>query len=269
MPSRLIRDGLIESEAVLSLPVEARWLYVTILLIADDVGLFEATEFHLARKADLSRPVIGKLLPMLVDADLVRLYQGPGMRQLGFIPRFRQRLQIQRTKLPAPPPSLYADDEDAVKKFNDLAAKKAVDNGDSPRSTVGQPPEPNQNLTEPEPKKTKKSSSRGEYSEQFEAAWSAYPARPGASKAASWRAWSARLKQGVQAELMIDGVKRYAAWCAATKKDPEYIKQPATFFGPDDHFRADWSIQGTKRPSVGSTAGMNYKDGFGEDGTIL
>lgn len=45
MPNRMIRDGILESEAVLSLPAEARWLYVTTLLSADDVGLFEATPF--------------------------------------------------------------------------------------------------------------------------------------------------------------------------------------------------------------------------------
>lgn len=269
MANRLIRDGLIESEAVLSLPVEARWLYVTVLLSADDVGLFEATEFHLARKADLNRPLVGKLLQMLVDADLVRLYQGPGMRQLGFIPRFRQRLQIQRSRLHAPPPALYADDEDAVKKFNDLAAKKAVDNGDPPRQTVGQPPEPNLNLTEPELKKTKKTSLRGEYSDQFEEAWAAYPTRPGAVKKAAWRAWQARIKGGIKADEMTAAVKRYAAWCVATRKDPQYIKQPATFFGPDEHFAADWSVSGTSRVHIGSTAGMNYQEGFDNDGKIL
>lgn len=46
MPNRMIRDGILESEAVLSLPAEARWLYVSVLLSADDIGLFEATPFN-------------------------------------------------------------------------------------------------------------------------------------------------------------------------------------------------------------------------------
>ena len=74
MPNRLIRDGLLESEAVLSLTIEARWLYIAICLTADDMGLFEVTEFKLARRADLKKEHIGRLLSMLNDVDLIRLY---------------------------------------------------------------------------------------------------------------------------------------------------------------------------------------------------
>lgn len=114
-----------ESEAVLSLPVEARWLFVIILLSADDVGLFEATEFKLARRADVNRDLAGKLLAMLADADLVRLYQVDGKRY-GVIPKFRQRIQIKTLKHPPPPRALYADDNDALNKFNDLSSKTTV-----------------------------------------------------------------------------------------------------------------------------------------------
>jgi hypothetical protein len=136
---------------VLSLPIEARWLYVSILLSADDVGLFEATEFKLHRKADIRREMIGSLLGLLVDRDLVRLYPGQGMRQFGFIPRFGQRLQIKRSKFPAPPEALYSDDEDAAKKFKDLVSKTTVDFRDPPLHNGNPPPEP-----EPEPEEEQK-----------------------------------------------------------------------------------------------------------------
>lgn len=128
MPNRLIREGLMESEAVLSLPVEGRWLFVIILLSADDVGLFEATEFKLARRADVNRDLAGKLMQMLADADLIRFYMIDGKRY-GFLPKFRQRLQIKTSKHPLPPRELYQDDSDALIKINDLAS----------RSTVGAP----------------------------------------------------------------------------------------------------------------------------------
>lgn len=153
MPNRLIREEMLESESVLSLPVEARWLYVTILLSADDVGLFEATSFKLARRADINRDVGEKLLCMLADVDLVRLYEVNGKR-FGFIPKFRQRLQIQRTKHPHPPLALMMDDDDASNKFNHLASKTTVGQQKTSVveqvSTVGQPPEP-----EPEPELVK------------------------------------------------------------------------------------------------------------------
>lgn len=125
MPNRLIREGLMESEAVLSLPCEGRWLFVIIVLSADDVGLFEATEFKLARRADVNRDLAGKLMSMLADVDLIRLYEAGGKRY-GFIPKFRQRVQIQNARHPLPPVALYADDPDAARKINDLASKTTV-----------------------------------------------------------------------------------------------------------------------------------------------
>jgi hypothetical protein len=157
MPNRLIRDGLLESEAVLSLTIEARWLYIAICLTADDMGLFEATEFRLARRADLKKEHIGRLLSMLHDVDLIRLYS-VGNKTFGIIPKFRQRLQIKRIKYPIPPESLYCDDDDAIEKFNkliNLASKTTVAQQlDSRYVAVAQPPEPELE-PEPEPKNNK------------------------------------------------------------------------------------------------------------------
>lgn len=141
LPNRLLRDGLMESEAVLSLPVEGRWLFVIIILSADDLGLFEATEFKLARRADVKREHASKLLAMVADADLVRLYEVERKRY-GFIPKFRQRVQIKAARYPLPPPALYADDPDAVNKFKHLASKTTVGAPvGSSCTSDGQPPE--------------------------------------------------------------------------------------------------------------------------------
>lgn len=148
MPNRLIREGLMESEAVLSLPVEGRWLFVIIMLSADDLGLFEATEFKLARRADVNRDLAGRLMSMLADTDLIRLYEVDGKRY-GFIPKFRQRVQIKRTKHPLPPAGLLSDDSDASNKIKHLADETTVgqplENG---CAGAVQPSEP-----EPEPEK--------------------------------------------------------------------------------------------------------------------
>ena len=155
MPNRLIRDEMLESESILSLPIEARWLFVTILLGADDVGLFEATSFKLARRADIRRESGDKLIQLLADNDLIRLYEVDGKRY-GFIPKFRQRLQIKRSKYPHPPSGLLQDDLDALNKINELGTKTTVvqrlSTVANPLSTVAQPPEPE---PEPEPEKKK------------------------------------------------------------------------------------------------------------------
>ena len=144
MPTRLVRDGLLESEAVLSLPVEARWLFVTIVLSADDLGLFEAKPFKLARRADIRRESVEKFMHMLADADLVRLYSVDSL-PFGFIPKFRQRVQIKRGKHPMPPIALLNGDADALSKFNKLSFEitdgQPFSTDGEPLDTVGQPPE--------------------------------------------------------------------------------------------------------------------------------
>lgn len=90
------------------------------------------------------------------------------------------------------------------------------------------------------PKKSKVS----DYSDDFLRAWAEYPSRPGANKATAFKAWNARLAAGVDVETMISGVKRYSRYCETQVSSPEYIKHPATFFGPDRHYESDWQVIG-------------------------
>lgn len=93
-----------------------------------------------------------------------------------------------------------------------------------------------------------------DYSPDFEGAWQAYPKRSGANnKSAAWKAWCARLKAGVASEAMMAGVHRYAAYVQATgKAGTEYVKQAATFFGPDHHFDEAWDAPSTPQRKTNS-----------------
>lgn len=79
------------------------------------------------------------------------------------------------------------------------------------------------------------------YPESFLQAWAEYPKRPGASKADSLKAWNARVNAGADPAAMLAGVQRYAAFCIASSTAPNFIKQPATFFGPGEHYLSDWT----------------------------
>lgn len=90
------------------------------------------------------------------------------------------------------------------------------------------------------------------YPAEFEEAWLAYPDRPGRSKADACKAWKARVKAGAAADVILAGVRRYAAYCRAACTEPNYIKQPATFFGPGEHYLADWTATAqVVRPAFG------------------
>lgn len=70
-----------------------------------------------------------------------------------------------------------------------------------------------------------------------------YPHRIGGVQwARAMKAWKARLREGHTWDQLIEGVKRYAAYCVAVKKDPEYVMHASTFCGPDKGFMQEWEI---------------------------
>ena len=114
------------------------------------------------------------------------------------------------------------------------------------------------------------------YSPEFETAWQAYPKRAGGnSKAAAFKAWNARLKDGVKPEVMLAGVKRYAAYARATgSAGTQYVKQAASFFGPDRHFEESWQAPsapgGGHNGTIARLSGLGrMSDDFGESGENL
>ncbi|EIX9735024.1 helix-turn-helix domain-containing protein [Klebsiella pneumoniae] len=119
-------------------------------------------------------------------------------------------------------------------------------------------------------------SAKQDYSSEFETAWQAYPKRAGGnSKAAAFKAWNARLKDGVKPEVMLAGVKRYAAYVRATgSAGTQYVKQAASFFGPDRHFEESWQAPsapgGGHNGTIARLSGLGrMSDDFGESGENL
>ena len=152
MAQRIIRPELITSDKYWNVTLEAQRLYIHMLLRADDIGLIKLAPRWLMSQcyggSDLpTHERLSLLLQQLADADLIRTYTANNAL-FAFIPQFGQRLQIIKLKCPPPPPELYADDEEAKRKFSkvlgikDLTAKPTVDHGESPLPTVphGDPP---------------------------------------------------------------------------------------------------------------------------------
>lgn len=86
------------------------------------------------------------------------------------------------------------------------------------------------------------------YPAEFEEAWALYPKRSGASKVATFKQWKARIKAGASVLQMIEGAAAYATYCRAKGTEDSFIKQPATFFGPGEHYAADWSVRASPAP---------------------
>ncbi len=106
--------------------------------------------------------------------------------------------------------------------------------------------EPVTNIQEPLNSKNKPAAPKDEEPKEFIEAWQAYPKRPGASRKDALKAWKARIASGADPETIFAGVKRYAAYVVSKQTEPEFIKQPATFFGPADYFVADWTVHAAR-----------------------
>jgi hypothetical protein len=107
MPTRMIRDGLLGSDAVNALSTPAEVLFFRLLLIVDDYGRQDA------RPAILRAKLFPLKLNAVSDADvsawldecrragLVRVYEVGGKPYLE-IPKFNQRLRAKKSKFPEP-----------------------------------------------------------------------------------------------------------------------------------------------------------------------
>lgn len=154
MASKLIRDDMLDSERVHNCSVEARWLFVTILLLADDVGLIELNPFKLGRRSGFDPKTLKSALEELASQDLIRPYEAAAKRYC-FVPKYRQRLRLKRAKCPMPPAALMADDLDASNKIKGLAERVLTGAAHIAAGSRAQPPEPE---PEPEPKKKRHTS---------------------------------------------------------------------------------------------------------------
>jgi len=107
----------------------------------------------------------------------------------------------------------------------------------------------------PQPSKKK---GQTDYPDSFEELWTIYPKRSGDNpKKGAFSAWRARQKEGVTHDDMLEGTKRYAAYCLAEGNvGTRFVKQAKAFLGPERPFTNDWTPSRTARPVFQT----NFKD---------
>lgn len=109
MPSRIIRDGWLESQHINALKPDEECFYLRLCLRADDFGRYHANPFLLKSnlfplKENVRSTDIPRLLAACQKAGLVRCYEADAKPFLE-IAKFGQRIKEgSRSKFPAPPP---------------------------------------------------------------------------------------------------------------------------------------------------------------------
>lgn len=157
------------SERVCSLNWFSRWLYLGILLEADDLGHF-AVDVPIIRVSTFPRNLgtvsesdCERGLGLIEKADLVRFYTVTGKRY-GALWNFGQKLRVAKPKWPLPPPDVVT-----WQTSGDLTPEK--------------PP----SVLVPASFEVENAHEEFSYPDDFELFWSYYPRQ--AKKGAAWVAW--------------------------------------------------------------------------------
>jgi hypothetical protein len=234
--ARNIKPGFFTNDVLAELDPLTRLLFAGLWTIADRDGRLEDRPKKIkAQVLPYDSCNCGDLLQSLHETGFILRYEAEGGQFIQIVKWCEHQnphIKEANSTIPAPCKN-SAQTEEAPKKEETSPADSLNPLSDSLN-----------------PSTSSKPAARGDaYTSEFEEAWVAYPSRPGASKKESFKAWNARLKAGVDVEDLIAGVRGYAHYVSEMKTDPQFIKQPATFFGPDEHYKADWTAMPRASPA--------------------
>lgn len=177
-------------------------------------------------------------LQRLAELGRIRCYESVSGQQLLQISNWDDHQRVDHPSghtLPAPPAEVVSQqpDSDPVTNPREVLARASRESR-APTMVVGR----SSKVQDPRSQSPARTCEEG-----FEVLWSVRPGRPGDSRKRAFKAWKARLREGHQPDVMVEGMKRYARYIAATDSaGTKYVKMTATFLGPDLHFIEDWEI---------------------------
>jgi hypothetical protein len=231
--ARNIKPGFFTNEELVELPFATRLLFIGLWTEADRAGRMEDKPKRIKMKLfpadDLD---VDNALQQLHDKGFLLRYEAAGERYIQILAFDKhQNPHKDERKSGIPAPDLHGASNEEAHDLN------STNPADSPiPDSLPLIPD-----TQTKPSPARKKPAPGE-DEKFAEAYSLYPSRPGSSKASALKAWQARIASGVDPDDMIAGVKRYANFVRQSRTEPNFIKMPATFFGPDRHFDSDWTF---------------------------
>lgn len=234
MPNRIIREGIIDSEAVNSLSFDAEVFYRRLMSVVDDFGRFDgrtavlrarlyALQLDKVREANLER-----WIAECVKARLIRLYESNGKPYVLLLKLGAPRAKA--SKYPAPPDETVCEcntleDEHCAQMQADanICAQTQEDVPYSYSSSYSS------SINPPSPPEGGQRRQKKEYHSDplFLQFWQAYPLKVGKGKAAE------AFAKHSPSEDLLASMLAAISWQARSedwlKDDGRYIPQPATW----------------------------------------
>ncbi len=151
---------------------------------------------------------------------------------------------------------------EGYRKAFDEAFKEALEKA----SSKAMPNQEQEQDQDQDKQHTSQTGNQEEYSTEFEELWLARPRREGAdSKKSAFKAYKARIRQGVGHQQLMDGIEAYRRYCEAKGLiGTDKVKMTSTFLGPDEHWKQNYTITSH---SVGNVRFTENSDPLGLDDT--
>lgn len=254
--ARNIKPGFFTNDVLAECEPLARLLFAGLWLHCDREGRME----------DRPKKIKAEILPYdTCDADeLLNQLQGHGfiVRYMAGDRRYIQVVNFGKHQNPhikegaseIPAPNEHSTSTVQVSEVPAPAGLNPSSPILNPESGIPHPETPAPAAPQPRRAKTRAT----DWAEDFDAAWAAYPRKPGMSRSNAEKAFAARIAEGAKREAMLAGVHAYAGYVAAMGTEPQFIKAPETFFGPGKHWESDWTPppRASPAPQMLSKAGL-------------
>jgi hypothetical protein len=243
--ARNIKHAFFQNEKLGSLEPLARLLFIGMWTIADFKGCLEFRPMRMkAQLLPYDNCNVTKLVINLEQAGFILIYAKDGTRFIKIVNFLRHQNPHKNEREAG---SCIPDYEEKYKEINGLSQDGTKPDfiGLTPADSLFLIPD---SLSLNPDSKTIASNQKKEANPDtdFMKFWEIYPKRPGANRTQAWKAWQARLKNGIPPLAILDGARRYRKYCEAMDVEPQFIKQASTFLGPDNHFLLDWKAEPRK-----------------------
>lgn len=240
MRARSIKPGICDNEVLGTADPFYTLLFERLWMIADREGRLEDRPLRIKAQAFPYRDGLDvePMLKWLTKEGFISRYEAGGKRIIQVLMFSRHQSPHKNEQGSVLPPMEAHASCKVIAKHNHGSAMDAL----TPSSLTADCLPPDSSITSASATPADDSP---EWWDEFK---STYPSRAGDQ---GWRkaqrAAHARISEGHTPIEMIDGARRYRAFCDLTQKiGTEYVKQACTFLGPDKPFTQPWKAPPTK-----------------------
>lgn len=223
---RMFAKSIIDSDAFLDMPLSAQALYFHLSMRADDDGFVNSPRRIMRLiccSDDDMKLLIAKNFVILFDSGIVVIKHW----------RIHNYIRSDRYK-----PSAYTEEKSllTIKENGSYTLADTVGiPSDIPMGDVGKDSIGKNNLG-------KSNITPSQARAEFEKLWEIYPKKRGKKRAYSCYE-SARIRQGVEFDVIKNGMEAYIKWFNRQNKDIQFMKDGDTFFSQWS-WQDDWSSSG-------------------------